>query len=66
MFVRKYMAVNKLLHLLQVCSGADKCIGSGVFFVAQYAKQEMVGSDAIASGSHSFFPGVINDGIELV
>ena len=66
MLVGEYPVVYELLHLIDIYHYSAQCIDGCIFPVPDDSEKEMVGRDAVASGSHCLFTGEIDDRVQLV
>ena len=66
MLVCEDVAVNELLHLVEIACQTSQRIRSCVFSVADNAQEEVIGSYSIASRPHGFVAGVVDDCVEFV
>ena len=66
MFVGEDVAIDELLHLIEVASEASERVSSGIFRMSDDAQKEVVGSYSIASRPHRFVAGIVDDCVEFV
>ena len=65
-FVGEYTAIYECLELCGLHTQITYCGKGGILLLPYDSKKQMVRANSVASGTHGFFPGIFDDGVEVV